>query len=145
MTKAFKIVPYKTVHSRIMNYRNFEEYEMLMRLNPHSLDNQFGHTVTILDDVPICFLLVSVINPKTCEIHFFPSVHLNSLFCKEIILKFKEYMQKLEAKFSRIQATIECASKVNLKFAEYLGFKKESILKKFGNKGGDYFMCAIIN
>lgn len=42
----------------------------------------------------------------------------------------------------RIQASVNCKDDKAVRFAYWLGFEYEGIMKKFGPDGSDYFRCA---
>ena len=43
---------------------------------------------------------------------------------------------------SRIQASVNCSDEKSVKFANWLGFEYEGIMRKFGPDGSDYFRYA---
>lgn len=139
-----KLIKYNTLHARIMLFRDRNEYEMLMNMSPYALDNGIGWTV-IDGNVPLCFLLVTMINPSTCELHFFASYLLDKQFNHNILRLFKDVMDELSVKYGRIQATVDASNRRNVRFAEKMGLKIEGTLRQFGMDGNDYYMMAQLN
>ena len=136
-----KRIKYNTLHARIMLFRDRNEYEMLMNMSPYALDNGIGWTV-IDGNVPLCFLLVSPLNPNTCELHFFASYFLDKQFNHNIVKLFKDVMDELSVEYGRIQATVDASNRRNVRFAERMGLKCEGVLHHFGMDGNDYYIMA---
>jgi hypothetical protein len=59
----------------------------------------------------------------------------------------KAFLALMQAtfKFRRLQCTVKRESDLNLRFAMWMGFRPESVLRKYGPEGSDYVLLARIS
>ncbi len=141
--KNFILKKYETKHSRIMCYRDHKEFEYLMNLNPYTLDNREGYTILDLEKTPICFLLWGELTPSTVLVNFFPSIFIDSLWCPEIRKLMNQVVAELKNKYIRIEATVDCKSPRNIRFAKKtFGMEIEGIAENYDGYNRPFYHMA---
>jgi len=65
---------------------------------------------------------------------------------KSICSIVKKYLDEmLSTEYKRIQATVKADDDVHMRFIEWCGFRAETILKKYGLEGADYYLYARVS
>lgn len=109
-----------------------------------ALDSGLAIMETIsIDDVPIVIIRGIRIWPGVFTLHAIVSDMIEEApmsFYKRILERFESYA--LQLKIHRLQMVIACDQPKLIRWANFLGFKEEAILHKYGQNGEDYRMMA---
>lgn len=75
------------------------------------------------------------------EIFFFASEELHEHFDKDVLKAFRTVLNSAKAQWKRLQTTCKDID-VNKRFLEFLGFKQECLMKKYGFNSEDMYLYA---
>jgi hypothetical protein len=139
---------YVPQNAYVMRFRDKDEYENIMKKCPqyfNILNNICNDNVYSIYKsnqlIAITGWMPSIQN--FCEIFFFACEDLDQKFDKSVLSAFKMILNKAKSGFERIQTTCKENSR-NKRFLEFLGFKQECLMKKYGFNGEDMYQYALI-
>lgn len=75
------------------------------------------------------------------EMFFFASEELHEQFDKDVLKAFKTVLNSAQSRWKRLQTTCKDIDR-NKRFLEFLGFKQECLMKKYGFNEEDMFLYA---
>ena len=149
MTDNFKIVPYETQHGDEMI--EFGLNDKLMDIDANFTENRIDFTL-----VGLSFTLLHNNNP-VCSGGIVPL--WNGVAEGWVISSKRIYKERIRAsrlirkrtdllcaanKIWRLQTAVKSNFKTGLRFAEFLGFKNEGLMKAYGPDKTDYYRMARI-
>ena len=149
MTDSFKIVPYKTQHGDEMI--EFGLNDKLMDIDANFTENRIDFAL-----VGLSFTLLHNNNP-VCSGGIVPL--WNGVAEGWVISSKRIYKERIRAsrlirkrtdllcaanKIWRLQTAVKSNFKTGLRFAEFLGFKNEGLMKAYGPDKTDYYRMARI-
>ena len=149
MTDNYKIVPYQTQHGDEMI--EFGLNDKLMDYDASFKENRIdfamaGLSFTLLDDnKPICSggIIPSWLGNAQGWVISSKRIFKNKIKAARLI---KERTDLLCAnnKIWRLQTAVKADFKIGVRFAEFLGFKNEGLMKAYGPDKTDYYRMARI-
>ena len=149
MTDNYRIVPYKTQHGDEMI--EFGLNDKLMDIDASFKENRIdfamaGLAFTLLDDtVPICSggIIPTWLGSAQGWVISSKRIFRNKIKASRLI---KERTDLLCAnnKIWRLQTAVKADFKIGMRFAEFLGFKNEGLMKAYGPDKTDYYRMARI-
>ena len=149
MTDNFKIVSYKREHGDEMI--EFGLNDKLMDIDASFKENRIdfamaGLAFTLLDDnVPICsggIIPTWMGNAQGCAIAS-KRIFKNKIKAARLIKKRTDLLCN-NNKIWRLQTAVKANFTIGVRFAEFLGLKKEGLMEKYGPDKTDYFRMAKI-
>lgn len=135
-----------TVKHYLSNPKMFSVMEVFTDMEARQVVNQMlqvGTFQVVRNSTEI--LAVGGFVPKhqgVCEVVFFPGMALVKQYysvCKILVV----CLQELRKKYRRIEM-VAPDTEVDHRFAKFLGFKQEGVLRKYNNLGEDYIMYSIV-
>ena len=149
MTDSFEIVPYKTQHGDEMI--EFGLNDKLMDIDASFKENRIdfamaGLAFTLLDNnVPICSggIIPTWLGNAQGWVISSKRIFRNKVKASRLI---KERTDLLCAnnKIWRLQTAVKADFKIGFRFAQFLGFKNEGLMKAYGPDKTDYYRMARI-
>ena len=149
MTDNFKIVPYETQHGDEMI--EFGLNDKLMDIDASFKENRIdfamaGLAFTLLDNnVPICSggIIPTWLGNAQGWVISSKRIFRNKVKASRLI---KERTDLLCAnnKIWRLQTAVKADFKIGIRFAEFLGFKNEGLMRGYGPDKTDYYLMARI-
>ena len=149
MTDNFKIVPYETQHGDEMI--EFGLNDKLMDIDASFKENRIdfamaGLAFTLLDNnVPICSggIIPTWLGNAQGWVISSKRIFRNKIKASRLI---KERTDLLCAnnKIWRLQTAVKANFKTGIRFAEFLGFKNEGLMRGYGPDKTDYYLMARI-
>jgi hypothetical protein len=143
----FRIEPFKAEHFKAMDLKNemristelMPDYELIIK----KFETNGPAMTLFIDDKIIGSAGFLPYWPGVAEVWALvtPLVHNYPLeFCKFI----KKNMESVISivGLSRVQATVKVGDQMAVKFLQFLGFKIEGLMRKFGPDGSDNFMMG---
>jgi hypothetical protein len=132
--------------AKIMSFRDQNEYQCILAVCPYYFENLLemceGNAFSVFKNGEIiCITGWAPPIQNFCEIWFFASENLNEKFNKDVYNAFKMILNKAKSEWERIQTTCK-ENKRNKRFLEFLGFKQECLMRKYGFKGEDMYLYA---
>lgn len=113
------------------------------KINVFQIYEQYPNNFTMFynDQVKFCGGVVDIWNGMG-EMWMILNKDLDG--CKfEIIRTIRYEVDNLfDTQYHRLQATIDCANDAAIRFVEWLGFKREGVLRKYSHDRKDYYMYA---
>ncbi|MDR1983136.1 MAG: hypothetical protein LBQ08_05080 [Holosporaceae bacterium] len=136
------------VDAKLMKFRDRKLVNYILARTPYYFENLAegceGNFYTVFKNEEICFLAgwtPSLLN--YCDIFFFASQNLKKLFDREVYQAMKMILNKCQNEWERAQTW--CAQDdINKRFLEFLGFKQECLMQKYGPNGEDAYLYARI-
>lgn len=131
---------------RIMKFRDQDEYQCILAAAPYYFENLLeicrGNAFSVFENGEIiCITGWAPSIQNFCEIWFFASENLNEKFNKDVYNAFKMILNKAKSEWERIQTTCK-ENERNKRFLEFLGFRQECFMRKYGFKGEDMYLYA---
>lgn len=77
------------------------------------------------------------------EMFFFASEKLHDQFNKDVLKAFRTILNSAKSQWKRLQTTCKDIDK-NKRFLEFLGFKEECLMRKYGFNAEDMFLYALV-
>ena len=149
MTDNFKVVPYETQHGDEMI--EFGLNDKLMDIDASFKENRIdfamaGLAFTLLDNnVPICSggIIPTWLGNAQGWVISSKRIFRNKVKASRLI---KERTDLLCAnnKIWRLQTAVKADFKIGIRFAEFLGFNKEGLMRGYGPDKTDYYLMARI-
>ena len=149
MTDNYKIVPYQTQHGDEMI--EFGLNDKLMDIDASFKENRIdfamaGLAFTLLDNnVPICSggIIPTWLGNAQGWVISSKRIFRNKIKASRLI---KERTDLLCAnnKIWRLQTAVKANFKTGIRFAEFLGFKNEGLMRAYGPDKTDYYLMARI-
>jgi hypothetical protein len=129
-----------------MKFNDRDEYQCLLAACPYYFDNLLemcqGNAFSVFKNGElICITGWTQSMQNFSEIWFFASENLHEKFDKEVYQAFKMILGSAQSMWGRIQTTCKEIAK-NKRFLEFLGFKQECLMKKYGFHGEDMYLYA---
>ncbi len=149
MTDNFEIVPYKTQHGDDMI--EFGLNDTLMDIDASFTENRIdfalaGLSFTLLhDNIPLCSGGIIPLWNGVAEGWVISSKRIfkNRIRASRLIRKRTDLLCA-NNKIWRLQTAVKANFKTGIRFAEFLGFKNEGLMKAFGPDKTDYYRMARI-
>ena len=149
MTDNYRIVPYKTQHGDEMI--EFGLNDKLMDIDASFKENRIdfamaGLAFTLLDNnVPVCSGGIVPLWTGVAEGWVISSKRIfkNRIKASRLIKKRTDLLCAAN-KIWRLQTAVKSNFKTGLRFAEFLGFKNEGLMKAYGPDKTDYYRMARI-
>lgn len=139
----------------MIKIKQFKKQHFGIFSHPNILDNEIQKTVkyakTLFWDNKVMAIVfftnkwakhyeaILFVSPNVWELSF-PARLKIGLKAVRVFKTFKELYKPI-----RVQANCLATFKTGVKFVEKLGFAKEGLLKKFGEKGDDYYRYAWVS
>ena len=145
----YKIVPYKTQHGDEMI--EFGLNDKLMDIDATFKENRIdfamaGLSFTLLDDnVPICSggIVPTWLGNAQGWVISSKRIFRNKVKASRLI-KQRTDLLCANNKIWRLQTAVKADFKIGIRFAEFLGFKKEGLMVGYGPDKTDYYLMARI-
>lgn len=120
-----------------------KDHSIKERLKEYSKEPTVHSYTFIHDDSPVCILMVNTIFGSICDVIAVTADTLSE--CKIIFVKWcrsmiETYFNKPEVR--RIQLVVRSDYKKGCKFVEFLGFKKEGEMHRYGADDATYSIYA---
>jgi hypothetical protein len=149
VTDNFEIVPYKTQHGDDMI--EFGLNDTLMDIDASFTENRIdfalaGLSFTLLhDNIPLCSGGIIPLWNGVAEGWVISSKRIfkNRIRASRLIRKRTDLLCA-NNKIWRLQTAVKANFKTGIRFAEFLGFKNEGLMKAFGPDKTDYYRMARI-
>ena len=149
MTDNYRIVPYKTQHGDEMI--EFGLNDKLMDIDASFKENRIdfamaGLSFTLLDDnVPICSggIVPTWLGNAQGWVISSKRIFRNKVKASRLIRKRTDLLCA-NNKIWRLQTAVKADFKIGVRFAEFLGFKNEGLMKAYGPDKTDYYRMARI-
>ena len=149
MTDSFEIVPYKTQHGDEMI--EFGLNDKLMDIDASFTENRIdfamaGLSFTLLDDnKPVCSggIIPTWLGNAEGWVISSKRIFKNKIKAARLIKKRTDLLCA-NNKIWRLQTTVKADFKIGFRFAQFLGFKNEGLMKAYGPDRTDYYRMARI-
>lgn len=142
------IKTYSIEDAERLNFRDVEEYYNLLEMYPDffiripELAKDYSFTF-VWNDRPAAIVLLIPQTKHSGEVIFFSDKELENMFDKSLLKAFRSVLNYYKNHFTRLQATCK-RDKRNKRFLEFLGFKKEGLMKKSGYNQEDLYIYSIV-
>jgi hypothetical protein len=110
------------------------------------LDNKNHRTMTILDNMGLPVAIGGVIQmlPGVGEVWLYAKPEYREDHPIALAKAVKKFLSSFGDQFHRLQMTIDSRDKALLKWALFLGFKQEGVLRQYGQELEDHIMFSKI-
>ena len=140
---------YIPLDANLLKFRDQEEYIHILKAYPMYFEELLaicqGNAYSIFKDGEIIAITGWVPSIQNfCQIWFFSSENLDKMFDKYVYNAFKMILNVAKSEWERIETTCK-ENKRNKRFLEFLGFKQECLMKKYGFNGEDMYLYALIS
>lgn len=146
MTIAF--VPFKAADAYRMEWIDGDDFvESLESGGPMTFQilEAEGQTQSMVDgDTIFGFITVCPKNKFNVYVNMYMSTAIQQEFGKDVYVAMKEFVDKLSEQYPRVYICSKADNDKLHKLEQHLGFKTEALMRKFGWRGEDYIMSAII-
>ena len=149
MTDNYRIVPYNTQHGDEMI--EFGLNDELMNIDASFTENRIdfamaGLSFTLLDDnKPVCSggIIPTWLGNAEGWVISSKRIFKNKIKAARLIKKRTDLLCA-NNKIWRLQTTVKADFKIGFRFAQFLGFKNEGLMKAYGPDKTDYYRMARI-
>lgn len=145
--EEIKFIRFVAKHAYSMDWKDKDEFAGLVDGSPqyfHTLEANNGALSVVKGDLVLGILVITPYNPRHCAVSIYMAIGYVTEFDKSLLRVTQRVIDDLSKAYVRVSAEIKNDNEKLEKYMKYLGFGKEGVMRRYGYKGEDYAVYAII-